>query len=66
MIDLLYFIYTSADIETRFEKVHELLDLYHEKLSRCLVQVGLSSRIPSMEQMKLEWERKYFHGEFFK
>lgn len=43
VIDLLYFIYTSAVPEIRYNKTEELLKFYSEKLGEALTQLGFKS-----------------------
>lgn len=64
VIDLIYFIYTSAEIEVRFNKTQELLKYYWENLSQSLTKLNCVEKIPSEEQLQHEWDRKFFHGKF--
>lgn len=62
MIDLIYFLYTSAKEEIRFNMVSEMIQIYHSSLEKALTQLSLSDKVPSIEQLHSEWNKKYFHG----
>lgn len=62
VIDLIYFIYTSAKDYIITEKANEMLAIYQKSLAETLQKTGFPELIPSLEKLQSEWKNKYFHG----
>lgn len=62
VIDLIYFLFTSATEEMILESVDHMLTTYQTALSKELYKIESAQLIPSLEKLKLEWKNKMFHG----
>ncbi|KAJ9583827.1 hypothetical protein L9F63_021830 [Diploptera punctata] len=61
-LDLQYFIYTSPNEDVRSQKTDYLIEVYHKELCEYLKMMGQHDKLISLEELKKEFEEKYFFG----
>ena len=64
VLDLQYFMYSSASEQVRSEYTEHLLQLYHTELQDTLRTLGCDHHIYTIEQMKKEYEDRSLFGLF--
>lgn len=61
-IDLQFFIYTSCNADVQKNNLDELIEFYHENLTRTLKQLNYAGKYPSLAKIHEQLKRKAAHG----
>ncbi|PSN47049.1 hypothetical protein C0J52_09365 [Blattella germanica] len=64
VLDLHYFIATSALTEVRIHHIQRLFEEYHRTLNHTLVVLGYGKHIPTLQELQEEFDRRALYGIF--